>query len=41
MRWASPRHRHEPVHAGSDSRLRGISRLAVLTYLAVLLVACW
>jgi multiple antibiotic resistance protein len=27
--------------AGSDSRLRRISRLAVLTYLAVLLVACW
>ena len=27
--------------AGSGSRLRRISRLAVLTYLAVLLVACW
>lgn len=27
--------------AGSDHRLRRISRLAVLTYLAVLLMSCW
>jgi multiple antibiotic resistance protein len=27
--------------AGSDSRLRRISRLAVLTCLSVLLLACW